>query len=85
MATPAKFKEANHNWIKPESMAEDECGSLPAFIDPEQPISISCWKMTWKERLKVLFTGRVWIGILTNRQPPIWINGNRPFEPTGSK
>lgn len=31
----------------------------------------SCWKMSWSERFKALFDGRVWIGVLSERQPPI--------------
>jgi hypothetical protein len=25
----------------------------------------SCWKLTWKERLKILFTGKLWLAQLT--------------------
>lgn len=28
-----------------------------------------CWQLSWKERLQLLFTGRVWHQILTFNQP----------------
>lgn len=30
---------------------------------------ISCWKMTWKERIKVLFGGKIWLSQLTFNNP----------------
>lgn len=43
---------------------------LPAheFNDAEGRIAF-CWQMNRKERLKVLFTGRVWHQVLTFNQP----------------
>lgn len=43
---------------------------LPAhqFNDREGRIAF-CWKMNWKERLKVLFTGVLWQQVLTFKQP----------------
>lgn len=29
---------------------------------------VSCWSLTWRERLRVLFTGRLYISILTFRK-----------------
>lgn len=28
-----------------------------------------CWKLTWKERISILFTGLVWHQVLTFNQP----------------
>ncbi len=43
---------------------------LPAhqFNDGKGTIAF-CWKMTWKERLKVLFTGCLWHQVLTFNKP----------------
>jgi len=44
---------------------------LPAYRaarDPEGRI-ICCWSLTWRERLKLLFTGKLWHHILTFNQP----------------
>lgn len=32
---------------------------LPAYVNDEE--TISCWKLTWRERLRVLFTGQLWL------------------------
>ncbi len=44
---------------------------LPAYVAPRDPEGriICCWSLTWRERLKLLFTGRIWHHILTFRQP----------------
>ena len=59
-----------------------DCEDLPVYTDGKQ--CVSCWKMSFKERIKVLFTGRVWLGVIGHRtQPPVWLDGNKPFiEPT---
>ena len=43
---------------------------LPAhqFNDAHGKIAF-CWKMTWRERIKVLFTGRLWHQVLTFNNP----------------
>ena len=30
---------------------------------------ISCWALTWRERLHVMFTGRLWYSVLTFNRP----------------
>ena len=75
--------------IFPESnvtFAEDqpEYLQLPAWRDnEEQGTVISCWTMTWKERLKVLVTGKVWLSTMTFRKPPqpVLLGVDYPFEP----
>jgi hypothetical protein len=44
---------------------------LPAhrFINDPQGRIVCCWKMTWRERLTVLFRGVVWHQVLTFNQP----------------
>lgn len=75
---PIKFKEQNIIYTKPESMTDEECGSLPTYQGDGK--IISCWKMSIKERIKVLFSGVIWFGVLTQRQPPIWLDVDTPFE-----
>jgi hypothetical protein len=37
-------------------------------------------KPTFIERLKILFTGKVWLGVLSgNTQPPVFISGENMF------
>jgi len=67
-----KFKEANKNLLKPESMTDEECGSLWVYSDGRE--CISCWRLTWKERIKALLFGKVWLSVLSGHtQPPVWL------------
>lgn len=71
--TPVKFKEANKNLLKPSNMSDDECGSLWVFNDGEQ--CISCWKVPFWKRIKLIFHGKVWLSIMSgNTQPPCWVD-----------
>lgn len=77
------FKEANILFTKPKEMSDSECSSLPAYSDGREITSV--WQMSLKERLKVLFTGKVWFGIICSFQPPIWLGVNKPFLKTNLK
>lgn len=73
---PVKFKEANAELGKPPSMTDDECGSLPVFKDGKQCISL--WKLSFKERLQVLFFGKIWLGVISGMtQPPVWLDSSK--------
>lgn len=67
---PVEFKEANKNLLKPEGWTDEECGSLPVYTNGK--VCISLWKMTWKERLSVLFFGKLWLFVHSGAtQPPV--------------
>jgi hypothetical protein len=69
---PVKFKESNVTLNKPESMTDEECILLPVFTDGVQ--CISCWNMTFKERIKALMFGKIWLYVYSGKtQPPVWL------------
>jgi len=73
---PVEFK--HQNIVFAEGQPEYE--SLPALlIDSPQGEVISCWKMSFKERVKVLFFGRVWVSLMSFNKPltPSYISVNR--------
>ena len=73
---PINFPEATKVLEKPHGMTDAECGPLPVFNDGIT--SISCWKMSWKERLSALFLGKVWLFVLFgNSQPPVALDAKR--------
>jgi hypothetical protein len=41
---------------------------LPAHKTPDGQVT-SCWKMSWKERLRCIVTGRIFITMLTFNKP----------------
>ena len=57
---PVKFPECNVTFAKDQ----DEYLDLPAFRSNEGEV-VSCWTMGLRERLKVLFTGKVYLTLLT--------------------
>lgn len=70
---PVQFKEANKNLLKPEGMTDAECSSLWVYTDGKQ--CISCWKLSWKQRIKALLFGKVWLSVLSGgTQPPVWLD-----------
>ena len=71
-----EFKQQNIVCAAPAGM-EDKVEQLPAFRGEGQVIS--CWHLSFWERLKLLFTGRLWFSVIGNAQPPIWLGVACPF------
>ena len=73
---PVKFKHQNIVMGK----NQPEYTPLPALkIKSLEGEVISCWKMSFFGRLKVLFTGKVWLNIVTFNHPvtPSFMSVNR--------
>jgi len=58
---------------------------LPALKMADGEIA-TCWKPSFRERLKILFSGRIWLYVLTFNKPlqPIKISTNKPFQADAS-
>jgi hypothetical protein len=63
---PIPFPEVNTQFAKDQP----EYNTLPALRGEEDsgPV-VTCWKLTFRERLRVLFTGKVWLCCLTFHRP----------------
>lgn len=73
---PIEFAEQNKTLTKPAGMTDEECGSLPVYNDGAQ--SISCWGLSWRERISALWHGRIWLQIYAGRtQPPVSLTAAR--------
>ena len=74
---PVEFREQNCIYAKDQ----DPYLPLPAYKTDKGEV-ITCWKLTLAERLKVLFTGRLWWSVLTFNQPlqPQWPVVDTPFK-----
>jgi len=61
---PIEFKEQNVVYGKdqPEYMP------LPA-LKFDDGMVVTCWKLSWKELVKLIFTRKVWHSMLTFNQP----------------
>lgn len=63
---PVKFPESNVVFAE----EQPEYGDMPAFRSEEQGGHvISCWKLSFGERLRVLFTGKMWMSLMMFGQP----------------
>lgn len=73
---PIEFKHQNVVYSKDQPQYEP----LPALkIESDNAEVISCWKMNFKDRIKVLFTGKVWLSLCSFNKPltPSYMSVNR--------
>jgi|GEM_PF-1129577 hypothetical protein len=76
---PIDFPQSTKVLQKPSTMSDKECSSLHVWNDGKQ--CVSCWKPTFKERINILFGGKVWLGVLSGKtQPPVFVSGEMVFE-----
>ena len=76
---PIEFKQQNKVYAKDQKPYLP----LPVYEDSEQGGRVfHCWKLTFWERIKILFTGKLWINVLNFGQPlqPIRPMIDCPFE-----
>lgn len=71
---PIHFKEAQIELKKPNTMTDEECSSL-WIHRTEDGQCISLWSTSFLERLKFLFHGKLWLGVVSGKtQPPVWVD-----------
>lgn len=72
------FKGANANFAKDQPQYHQ----LPAHYESNKVEGVvsTCWKLSFWERIRVLFTGRVWVQTMTFRNPlqPLRLAAKRP-------
>lgn len=74
---PKNFKEANVIFAKDQP----EYGQLPAFRNDSQSGEVvTCWQLSFKDRLQVLFKGEIWLNMLTFNRPltPVSLTTKKP-------
>jgi hypothetical protein len=62
--TPTEFPEQNTVYAKDQP----QYLPLPAFRSEDGTV-VSCWRLTWREALRLLFTRRLWLLQLTFNMP----------------
>lgn len=76
-----KFPEVNTIYAE----NQPEYLPLPAYKKPDDPQGeiICCWNLSFKERIKLLFAGKIWHLVLTFNKPlqPQLLMVNNPFMP----
>ena len=78
---PLEFAGANCTYAKDQP----EYLPLPAFKDDGGQV-LTCWGLTWRERIKLALTGRVWFTLLTFNQPlqPMNVSADNPLKDGGT-
>jgi len=75
---PISFPEQTQVLKKPSSMTDEECTPLPVYNDGKN--SISCWRGGFRDRLRFLFTGKMWLWVISgSSQPPVLVTPDYPF------
>lgn len=63
---PIKFKEQNTTYAE----NQPEYLQLPAFrSDTPKGEVISCWELSFTERIRILFTGKLWVSLMMFGKP----------------
>ena len=76
---PIDFKEKTKVLQKPAGMTDEECQPLPVW-NADGKTCISCWKASLIERIRFLFTGKIWLWVIFGHiQPPVCLDINYPF------
>ena len=76
---PIEFKEQNVVFAKDQKPYLP----LPAYKDNKQGGRIfHCWKLTYIERIKIFFSGKLWVNVLNFNKPPqpIKLMVDNPFK-----
>jgi hypothetical protein len=78
---PIDFREADFTLRRPEGVPEEECCDLRVCrtSDGVHELVISCWRGSWRDRLRFLWTGKIWFTAWGITHPPILISTERPF------
>ena len=73
---PIEFKEQNFTYAKDQP----EYIPLPVLKTEEGQV-ISCWNLSIMERIKLLFSGKLWLSVLTFNNPlqPVLLEIKKPF------
>ncbi|KKL72143.1 hypothetical protein LCGC14_2087870 [marine sediment metagenome] len=75
---PTNFSESNKKLARPKRTTKEECGPLDVYSDGKY--CISCWQGTFCDRLRFLFTNKIWLWVWFGQtQPPVKITTEYPF------
>ncbi len=76
---PIEFKEQTSTLEKPESLTDEECGSLPVHMDIVQNLTVSCWEPTDEEIQELIKTKKLYVTMWQIPICPICVHVANPF------
>jgi hypothetical protein len=76
-----KFPESNRNLVKPQGWTDEQCLSLDVYRERTDigDVWISRWQGTWLDRLRFLFTGKLWLKVYSYAHPPVYVGTEDAF------
>lgn len=74
---PIGFKQSNSVFLAPPGK-EKEVDQLPVFIDNKQ--IVSCWKLSENDIERLKDDPRIWLGVLGQGHPAVWLDTRNPFQ-----
>ncbi len=74
---PIKFEDTCKDFGKDQP----EYKTLPVLIvqDDQGQVFTSCWKLSFWERIKMIFSGKIYLGILGG-QPPVLLSMDKQYK-----
>lgn len=84
---PIDFPQKNLVYTKPEGWTDEQCSDLCVWkgdvkIDDHgntAPSIISCWQLSKEDLETVNQTGKIWLAVTANVQPPVSLFTEDPF------
>ena len=76
---PVHFKQSNRQLEPPPDFTPDQTvlSIEPLSVWTDERQCVSCWRMSWKERIYALLFGKVWCAVLSgDTQPPIYLESH---------
>jgi hypothetical protein len=78
---PENFPQSNKE-LQPSGKAySDNVESVkPLYVWTDNEQCVSCWRLSWRERLAALWYGKVWAATLSGgKQPPMFLCAQRSY------
>ena len=74
---PVEFEGVNVRYAEDQ----DEYLTLPCLVEPDGR-AVSCWELSFIDRVRALFSGKVWLHILTHGNPlqPVYLQTDSPLQ-----
>lgn len=74
MGRPVNFEAVNTRFGPPKGVSEEEVCTLPAYVDARH--IISCWQLDEEELKEVTETGVVYLTIVGQGMPPVFVGSS---------
>jgi hypothetical protein len=73
--TPIAIENATHVLGKPQSWDEEIMGKCEGLsVVKADGVLYSYWRASWRERIRVLFTGKVRLCVASASHPPVMLD-----------